>query len=70
MYRPITQIPVIAKNAVEYLPAPVPRTYSDVEPTIAESTTPSQIEFVGVRVLGLILCQYFEPGNAPSRLNA
>ena len=56
-------MPVIAKNAVEYRPAPWPATYSDVAPTIADSTTPSQIEFVGVRVFGLILCQCFEPGQ-------
>ena len=63
-------MPVIAKNAVEYLPAPWPATYNDDAPVIADSVTPSQIELVGVRVLLLILCQYFEPGSAPSRLKA
>ena len=50
--------------------APVPLTYSDDAPTMADSTTPSHTEFVGVRVFLLILCQCFEPGSAPSRLNA
>ena len=63
-------MPVIAKKAVEYLPAPSPFTYNDVDPTIADRVTPSHTEFVGVRVFLLILCQIFEPGSAPSRLNA
>ncbi len=63
-------MPVIAKNAVEYRPAPLPTTYSDVAPTSADRTIPSQIELVGVRVFGLMRCQNFDPGSAPSRLKA
>ena len=33
-------------------------------------TTQNQIEFVGVRVRGLMRCQYLCPGTAPSRLKA
>src|SRR5215813_15651805 len=37
---------------------------------IVEHTTHSQMEFVGVPVLGLTLLHHREPGSAPSRLNA
>src|ERR1700684_4051564 len=33
-------------------------------------TTQNQMEFVGVRVRGLMRCQYLCPGTAPSRLKA
>jgi len=33
-------------------------------------TAANQIELVGVRVRGLILCQNCEPGTAPSREKA
>src|SRR2546421_2957242 len=62
MYRPMTAIEVAARYAEVF--------HSDGTPRIAEQTTHSQMELVGVPVRGLTFRQIREPGSAPSRLNA
>jgi hypothetical protein len=44
--------------------------HSDGTTSRVEQTTQSQIELVGVPVRGLTWRQMYEPGSAPSRLNA
>src|SRR6476659_520888 len=62
MYRPMTAIDVMAKKATALNRYGMPK--------MKAPTAANQMEFVGVRVRGLIRCQNELPGIAPSRAKA